>query len=315
MLSARHPKPLLKTKESGTLQYIIDTITWTPVYNLYLDTDILEDANGILYFMALINNSSGYNIDAKNTILVAGDAKMESARRSNKKYAAQSLRAATIEMAPNDNIEQAPIAELLTYDLKNQVVSDEKMTLPILKFDLGNITKKYIIDVDTYDSSNNQFVEASYGYSILIKNTDFPAGLLRIFAKSSNFNGDISLGSVNISRTPKSTPMEIMLGKTPRIRAKISKEDSSSQIENGYERDIIKKTKFTINKIRINGIITNGTNKKENIIIRNYIGNATVIDTNIDTNIEPVNNMGYLEWTIKANPGDTSVNITYQIRY
>jgi hypothetical protein len=306
MLSGRHTKPYIKTKEPGTIQYMLNTITWSPNYYLYLDTDDLENAIGILYFMALISNATGYNINVSNIILVAGDTKMESMKITTESFTRKSLELAPTQ-AQNNYTNQEPVAELLTYQLDSQLFLGEKITQPILKFDLDNITKKYIIDVNAYVDIKEQFIEASYGYSILVSNTDLPSGIIRIFAKSSKFGANVALGSIKVSRTPKNTPMEIMLGKTPRIRANLSKEDGNDQIENG----VIKKTKYSINKIKISGTIINSTTKIEKVIIRDYIGNATILNTDGD----PIHKMGYLEWTIKIKPGEIAISIGYQIRY
>ncbi|XWV26319.1 biotin--protein ligase [Tupanvirus soda lake] len=309
MLSGRHSKPTILSKEMGTVQYIVNSIGWVPIYNLYLDNQNLEEANGLLYFMALINNSTGYNINAKNTILITGDTKMQTSSRSrsrNTKFTAMEL-SAVPSNNEGENIEQMPLDELLTYNIKKQYLSGEEISFPIHIFDLKNITKKYIIDTNIYTEGEKQYVEANYGYKIPISEIDLPAGLLRLFVKSSNLNTTLMLGSVNVLRTPKNTPMEIMLGKTPRIRAKLAKEINSTETENG----IIKKIKYTTTNNRLYGVIINGTEKVQEVTLRDYIGNATIISADS----EPIKKQGYLEWVFKIKPGELNINLNFQLKY
>ncbi|XWV25062.1 hypothetical protein QJ856_gp0715 [Tupanvirus deep ocean] len=307
MLSSRHSKPAIISKEIGTAQYIVNSIGWVPIYNLYLDNQNLEEANGILYFMALINNSTGYDINIKNTVLITGDTQMQTSSSSrSKKFSAMALSAAPLTNE-SENFEQMPLEELLTYNIKKQHLLGDEISFPIHIFDLKNIIKKYIIDTNTYTEGEKQYVEANYGYKIPIGDIDLPAGLLRLFVKSSNLDTTLMLGSVNVSRTPKGMPMDIMMGKTPRIRAKLAKEINSTEMQNG----IVKKTKYTTTINKLYGVIINDTNKQQDVILRDYIGNATIISANL----EPTKKQGYLEWIFKVKPGEFKFDLSYELRF
>ena len=302
----RHNKPMVFTTEPGSLQYLVNTIVWSPIYNLYLDSDDLDKSNsGILYVTASIVNKTGYNIIVGRTILVSGNLKMEDTIRQPI-YAAQGLRSIGTH-EKTEPINEIPFAELLIFPInKKLLIQGERYSIPLYKYQI-DAKKIYQFDVNTYANNTNKFVEADHGYKLSLVDRELPVGLLKIFAKSSELKTILLFGSVHIDRTPKDSPIEIMIGKTPRIRANFNRTDSSTNFEKG----VINKTRYNITDIKIIGEITNDTNDEQEVTVRDWVGQNTIL-TIIP---KPIRKMGYLEWYFILGPGTTPINISYQIRY
>lgn len=300
MASDINSKPIFMNNIEGRLQYMVSSIGWNPIYNLFLNSDDTDNISGTLYFMAFINNLSGYELESKSLVLVAGDSLIQTNNKSNKKTYKSSYRT-IIESSEQSNGQKQNFTELVTFDLKKQSGIKEKMFLPIKTYNLKKIKKIYSINTENYDQLQKQFISADYGYKILIENTDFPAGLFRLFTKSHADNSSLLLGSIFIDRTPQNVPIEIILGKTSRIRVNLSKESKFMEI---IEKQQIKKN-------RLWGTITNDTKKIQDLIIKEYIGERTLIFSDI----EPIIKMGYLQWIFQIKPGITDFKINYQTQY
>jgi len=264
--NTRHKRPLFVAKEQGILQYMVNSIMWTPVYHLYLDSENLEESqNGTLYFMALITNNTCNSIFSEKVVLVAANIKTDdsSPRRI---YETQSLMPASTAKN-NSDVKQIPFSEMLTFPIKNSMtIMGEKYLFPLFEYKI-NSSKIYIVDLsNSYDFKDKKFIEFSYGYRIPDIDQELPSGNLKIFARSSVLDTTLSLGSVQIQRTPKNTPLEIIVGRTSRIRAYVNKTDSNTIFENGNSDSINDKNKYTITKIKITGNIVNDTENDQEVI-------------------------------------------------
>lgn len=311
LFSSRHSKPTFVYKNPGKLQYIANSLTWTPVYNLYLDSENLDDVeNAKLYFMACISNKTGITITANNSVLVAGDLKMEDSSGPTYHTAAQAVRrSVAAEITENFTATEVPVSELLSFPLKKPLkIIGEKYSFPISEYNIDSTKKIYIFDLSrnfAYEK-NNQYIEANYGYNISI-NQELPAGILRIFAESSSLKTTMTLGSVRVERTAKDAPLEILLGKTSRVRANINKYSSSKEVENNIP--LIKKEKYYETTNQIMGKITNNTNKEQLIKIKDFVGDVEILSA--DGN--PTKKMGYLEWQFDVKK-EKNIQIKYRTR-
>lgn len=306
MPNTRHQHPLLLVKEPGTLNYLVDSISWNPVYNLYVDSEKLEYlSQGTLYFMASINNMTGSNISINKTHLVSGNFKTESSR--SPMYSAQKKEYSSVAMMKQTSVEQTPFSELLIFPLNEpMILRGEKYIIPIADYKL-DMSKIYTIDCPNYGVENKNYIESQYGYKIKIIDNDLPEGILKIFTNSDIFKTTLFLGSVRITRTPKNTDLEISMGKTSRIRAIISKEESVSDMESKTSINRIKK--YRITTVKITGIIINSTEQDQDIILREWIGNSTLVSVTPKVQKK----MDKLEWIFYAKTGESDVNIEYQI--
>ncbi len=302
MMSNKNSAPLFTTKSNGKLQYMIDTVNWTPIYNLFLDSNNTDETSATFYFMAYINNLSGFNIDAESIILVAGDTSNNSIGSDmNIQRMTSSRTQSKIQTQSKIKTQENFFSELIMFDLKKQTIPNEKIFLPIKIHKLKTITKTYSIDIGNNYQSQKQFISSDYGYKILVKDTEFPAGLFRIFTKIEPDNSNLLLGSIFIDRTPQNIPIEVVLGKTSRIRAEITKES----------KNLVVTDKQQITKNKVTGVITNDTNNIQDVIVKEYIGDASIIYFDK----KPLKNMGYIKWIFRVDPGNTEFILNYQIEY
>lgn len=288
---------------SGTLQYLINSISWNPIYNLYLDNEKFgKNSHGVLHCNVLISNATNEIIKVDDVILVSGNLKTENLGRTSRHFSTTARMETNADMS---SMETTQFSELLTIPVNHSLqISGEKYSFPLFQYDI-ELQNIYIIDLE--GNETNQYFESKYGYIIPVIEQDLPAGLLRIYAESPTLKTTLSMGSVKINRTPKGTSLEIILGNTPRIRANLNKNESNSNVESGS----INKTKYRITTITIAGTLTNDTETEQFVIVRQYIGNATLLSSDP----KPERKNGYLEWHYQLKIGSTPIDLTYGIRF
>lgn len=305
MSDVRSNKPVFVCQDDGTLQYFVNSITWSPVYNLYLDSnDLDKDNTATLQFNALVNNNTGFSIKADNIVLVAGDIKFEERRHD---YTLSAMKMVASEAAPKEEftVLEKPVSEILTYPIQDAIkIEGEIFSFPILTHKTS-VKKLYIINVENNYGKEKIFIEAQHGYTIPELEKEIASGKMTIFTKSEI--GTLSFGSIIINRTPKGTPFEIILGKTPRIRASINKEQTGTDVETG----LINVKKYHTSKIRISGELVNDTETRQTVLIRDFIGSAELLMAKP----MPKKKIGYLEWEIEVGKGTFAIDWTYEIKY
>jgi hypothetical protein len=242
------------------------------------------------------------DIVINKTVLVAGNIIIEETR-SVTPMAMRTQSVAPLKENYNP-IEEIPFAELLTFPVEKQLSIGEKYSLPLHKYKI-KAHKIYQFDVSRYNNLNSKFTEAEHGYIITVTD-ELPAGLVKIYAKSSSLKTNLLFGSVRINRTPKKTPVEVIIGKTSRLRATLNRTDSSTNIENG----VIKREKYTVADIQIIGEITNDTKENQDVVVKDW-ANGNIVKSSPKPDIFA----GYLEWHYIIKPGKTMINISYQIRF
>lgn len=294
--SVTSDKPMFHGKGDGVLKYVVDTIGWTPLYNLYIGSN--DKNRGVIQLLASINNTTGLNISAENIMLVAGNLKMEN---TNKMIAYRMEKSALPQaMAYNTPANEfAELDELQTFNLPEKNIVGNRFNVPLFNFEFEphNV---YIIEMGKYHD-DIPYITANYGYVIPTVNRDLPQGLVRVFSGSRD-DINMLLGSVQVPRTPKNTSMEIILGETTRIRSNVKKDEVETKKEKNNKS-------YHQKKVSIFGAIINDTNIVQKVFIREWVGTAKVINPNVQYQQK----MGYIEWPINAKPGSTKFELVYDL--
>ena len=317
--TAPHDRPTVLITDQGTLRYMIESITWRPIYDLYLDSDPIISSPGTLSMAAQVTNETGLDLDIRHAVLLAGTAKIE--HSSNNRYqtfaASRSMAKVSTDAQPDSTIGE--FDELLSYDIGEQLLNGQTIFKPLADYDVDRVTKKYVLNLQT-QAQSQQHIEADYGYTVSTVGTDLPAGIIRIYANSQELNTVMLLGSVHIPRTPATGQIETMIGSTSRIRAKVVNQSVTEDFveANNKLKQYTEGVKsragsgfFTITETHITGKAINDYEHQVPITLRYYIGSASILEASN----EAVKRGTYAEWAVKLRPGVTPIDYRIKIKH
>lgn len=282
---------IFSCNEAGILRYIIDSVSWEANYNVYI-----ENNKGSLHLTSLIHNTINATIVANNVVLVYGDNIMQ----DTNKVAPYPMMMRATSFSDTANISQNTVTELLTYNLGKLVISGSEYNTPIYT-NYFIARDLYVINYE-YGSTNKTAINADYGYKIENNGRDLPAGLVKIFTISNNIT--LLLGSVNVDRTPQNTALEIIIGKTTRVRAEVYKQVDSREVK------IPNSASKKIDTVTINGTLINDTNGNQVIYFRDNTYNNDKIS---DCEPKCDRKRNYIEWIFNIGPKTTDINVKYTV--
>jgi hypothetical protein len=286
--------------EAGTLRYMINTVSWEAMFNLFVESN-----KGILHLVALIHNTSNAKIIANNVTLAYGDNIIQNNNMPIMYRSSMAVPAAQFGGINKENEYQGQqiVTELLTYNLGKMYLTETDYNKAIYTNHFA-ANDLYIINYE-YGGTNKTSINADYGYKIDNKNQDMPGGTMKIFTNSQN--STLLLGSVNVDRAPQGVPMEVIIGKTPRVRAEVYKQVETKEIKS---TTTIPGTTKKIDTVNIRGTLINDTNKGQTVYFRD-----TTYNNDKTSNCVPKCDIkrNYLEWIYNIGPGRTDIDITYII--
>jgi len=286
---------IFSCNEEGVLRYMIDSIYWSAIYNIYI-----ENNKGTLHLTGLIHNFINSQIIANSVVLVYGDNIIQDNNKNMPYQYSTMMRSSNFVDNGNRNILQNNVTELLTYNLGKHVISGNEYNVPI--YTNYFVTKDlYIINYE-YGNVNKTTINADYGYKIDNKDQDLPGGLVKIFTVSSNTT--LLLGSVNVERTPQNTALEVIIGKTTRIRAEVYKQVDSREVK------LPNSANKKIDTVTINGSLINDTSNNRIVYFRDNTYNNDKIS---DCEPKCDRKKNYIEWIFNIGPKITEVNLKYTI--
>ncbi|CAH6420203.1 Hypothetical protein MVR_LOCUS64 [uncultured virus] len=303
--TAPHNRPTVLTTDPGTLRYMVESITWRPIYDLYLDSDPILSSPGSLSMTAQITNETGLDLDIRHTVLLAGTAKIE--HTSNNRYQTYASSRSMAKVAsPHTDTTPGEFDELSSYDVGELLLDGQTVFRPLADYDVDRVTKKYVLDLQT-QTEGQEHIEAAYGYTVSSLNTDLPAGIIRIYANSLELKTNTLLGSVHIPRTPATGQIETMIGSTPRIRAKIT----NQSVTEDFVEASNKLKHYSITETGIMGKAINDYEHQVPVILRYYVSSSAVLEASND----PVKKGSYLEWIVKLRPGVTPIDYHIKLKH